>query len=170
MATSDRKLEDLKQKIKTAFADVLYPKEKISGYDNEEGREIEAAFSNNEWKTIKPQILNEYYDIIPLLSPEAFHFFLPAYLLYSLDHFSGFETTTEFTIYAVTPTKSDVKDSLEYWKQKFEKFNSEQMMCIYEFLDLVKEDENFELFFEEVEIGKQVLEGIYRTKIEKINI
>ncbi len=87
MAVSETQLETLKQKIVSAFGDVLYPKGDIVSHECDECCEVGRIFANLDWKTIEPQFLENNYDKLPVFSPEAFHFFLPAYLIYSLEHF-----------------------------------------------------------------------------------
>jgi hypothetical protein len=153
-------LEILKQKIISSFADVPYPKDEIAPHECDECRDVRRTFANKNWKTIEPQILGGNFGIIPLFSPEAFHYFLPAYLIYSLDHFSEkYDTVCEFTIYAVTPDKKSIKKYFDYWREKFKDFTLEQMDCIYEFLDFVRDDENF-VRFKNVETGKQNLKDL----------
>ena len=81
MAVSETQLKALKQKIVSAFENVLYPKGDIISHECDECREVRKTFANLAWKTIEPQILENNYDKLPLFSPEAFHFFLPAYLI-----------------------------------------------------------------------------------------
>lgn len=158
MSVSQEQLENLKQKIIKAFEGVPFPQGIIALHECEECREVRKTFANKNWKTIEPEILEENFGIIPLFSPEAFHFFLPAFLIYSLEHFSDNDTTCEYTIYAVTPSKETaVKNAIDYWRRKFENFSPEQLNCIYTFLDFVKEDENFEYFFEQADEGKKFL-------------
>jgi len=158
MPVPKKQLETLKQKVISAFADVPYPKGKIAPHECEECCDVSKTFANKNWKTIKPTILEENPCVMPLFSSEAFHFFLPAYLVYSLEHFSEkYDTVCEFTIYAVTPDKKSIKNNSDYWREKFKDFTLEQMDCIYEFLDFVREDENFDRFFKEIEIGKENL-------------
>jgi hypothetical protein len=168
MVTSEEQLEILKQKVKIVFADVPYPKGIIAPHECDECQEVRRTFKNKNWKTIEPEILEENFGIIPLFSSEAFHFFLPAYLIYSLEHFSEkYDTVCEYTIYAVTPDKKSIKNTSNYWQEKFKEFTLEQMNCIYEFLDLVREDENFERFIKEVETGKQNLKEFIEPLLKK---
>lgn len=166
MNVSEKRLAELKQKIIRAFDNVSYPKESfVALYDHDEQRGIREAFANKDWQTIEPKILEEFYDTVPLFSPEAFRYFLPAYLIYSLDNFSADDkTTAEFTIYALSPTKNDLRESLEYWQVRFEDFTFEQLDCIYDFLDLVGDDENYEVFVGDVNGGRKRL----KTYIEPI--
>jgi hypothetical protein len=165
MQPGTEELKELQQKIFKAFADVLYPEGKLAAYDCEECRDLEKTFTKLNWRTIDREILEEYFGIIPLFTPESFRYFLPAYLIYSLEHFSPYDTTCEFTIYALTPSNKNMneKDMRNYWRDRFQNFTPEQMNCIYEFLDFVLDDENFYLFTKEVNIGKQNLKQLIKS-------
>jgi hypothetical protein len=80
----------LKQTIAKAFADVPYP-----GDDNitrcpyhcaECGR-IAEYFRGREWTGQTAEELRKYHVALSLFTPEAFHYFLPAFLLASLDSY-----------------------------------------------------------------------------------
>lgn len=168
MSVSENQLEKLKQRIFKAFEDVPYPKSTIAPHECDECRDVRKTFAGKNWKTIPAAILEENYGIIPLFSPEAFNYFLPAYLIHSLGNFGEkYDTTCEFTIYAVSPDNEDIKNRLDYWKQKFADFTTEQMNCIYEFLDFVRIDENFESFVNEVATGRQNLKDFIKPNLEK---
>lgn len=168
MSVPEKQLAELKQKIVKAFEAVPYPKDPIAPHECEECREVRKTFANQHWKTIEPAILEENHGIIPLFSPDAFRFFLPAYLIYSLDHFSEeYDTTTEFTIYAVTPSNKDIKAATGYWQEKFAGFDREQFSCVDEFLGLVGIDENFQNLAKQVGNGRQNLKTFIEPIIRK---
>lgn len=157
MSVSKHHLEALKQKIFASFENVPYPKGRIAPHECGECDDVCKTFKNKNWKTISPEIIEEYHGIIPLFSPEAFQYFLPAYLNFSLNNFDGYDTVCQFTIYATAPDNKSVQERLEYWRDRFARFSSEQMSCIYEFLDLARIDENFERSAKEISIGRQNL-------------
>lgn len=170
MVASKKQLEDLKRKIIDAFANVSYRKEIFGAlYEYDERRGVREAFANKDWRTIEPEILEKFYDLIPLFSPEGYHYFLPAYLINSLNTFSRKDKTTiEFTIYAVAPSKKDMRETLsEYWKSKFENFSFEQLNCIYDFLDLVGDDEGYKDFVGDVNGGRKTLKNYIEPIIRK---
>jgi hypothetical protein len=170
MITSKEHLESLKQKIKVAFADVPYPKGVLAPHECDECREVRRTFLNKNWKTIEPKILEENFGIVPLFSPEAFRYFLPAYLIYSLEHFSEkYDTVCEFTIYGVSPSKEAIETRLDYLQQRFKNFTSEQMSCIYEFLNYVRNDENFESFSEEAKQAEELIREFVDPVLRKKN-
>lgn len=165
MTTSKEKLDALKQKIVQAFEDVCYPTSEIATHECEECRGVRRTFADLNWKTIEPTILEENFGIIPLFSPEAFHYFLPSYLIYSLNHFSEKRTNEvlEYTIYAVAPTNKDLKERMEYWQERFQDFGGEQIDCIYKFLETIEADRDFYNFEKQVRNGKQNLKRLTET-------
>lgn len=157
MAVSQHHLEALKQKIFASFENVPYPKGRIAPHECDECDDVCKTFKNKNWKTISPEILEENHGIIPLFSPEAFQYFLPAYLIYSLNNFHEDDTVCQFMLYSITPSNKDINESLAYRRSKFVHFSSEQMSCIYEFLDLARIDENFNNSAKEISIGRENL-------------
>ncbi len=135
------KLTMLKQKVLQAFANVPYPKGILAPHECEECLELRETFKDQNWKTIDQKIIEKNYGQLPLFSSEAFHCFLPAYLIYSLENFND-NLICEFTIYALSPSKKDLKESFDYWKERFQYFTDEQMEMIYQFLDLVNENKD----------------------------
>jgi hypothetical protein len=168
MSVSNQQLEALKQKILAAFADVPYPKGVITSHECPECFDVRETFAGQDWKTIAPEIIEENFGKISLFSPEAFHFFLPAYLIYSLEHFDEqYDTVCEFTIYAVAPSNKDIQSRCDYEQKRFENFTTEQMNCIYEFLDFAEADENFESFVDEIRKGRQNLKKFIDPNLRK---
>lgn len=154
----EKKLESLKNRVLKSFADVQYPKGIIAPHECDECFDLRKTFKNQNWKTIDTKIIEENYSQLPLFSDEAFHYFLPAYLIYSLENFNDADDNMvcEFTIYGVSPSKTGIREDLDYWKYKFSNFTIEQINLIYDFLDLVKanESESFRFFDKIVDDGK----------------
>lgn len=151
MSVSKEKLNTLKQKIIEVFDDVPFPA-LIAPHECDECFELEETFNGKDWRTIEPEILEGNFANLSLFSSEAFHYFLPAYLVYSLNNFND-NLVCEFTIYALTP------EEIQFVQYKFKNFNRKQLEVIYAFLDLVKakKDDNFDWFHEQVEKGKNNL-------------
>lgn len=149
------------QKVLSAFDGVPYPKGVIAPHECEECWELENTFENKNWKTIDDKIVEENFSNLSLFSSEAFNYFLPAYLTYSLKNFND-NFVCEFTIYALTPNNN----GLDYWNYRFEKFTDEQMNVIYDFLSLVleKSDDNFDFFHEQVKLGMSNLKELSKWK------
>jgi hypothetical protein len=79
----------LKQTIERAFRDVPYPgDDKITHcpYNCAECRRVAAFFKGKEWTGHTAEELRGHHVALSLFTPEAFHYFLPAFMLVSLDH------------------------------------------------------------------------------------
>lgn len=137
------KLEELKNRIIEAWADVGRPTQRLVEHECDECHQLETAFANLEWKVISSDLLRENFDAQPLFSPEAFHGFLPAYLIYSLENF-GEDDVSEFTIYTLSPG-SDIKADPRWWQRRFSHFQSNQFNLVYDFLTLALVEEDITL-------------------------
>ncbi len=135
------KIEHLKSEIFKSFSEVMPPeKDDIAPHECEECKGVRKDFADIKWQKASNSLLEANYDKIPLFSPQAFNYFLSAYLLYTLNNFSDEHSEVcEFTLYAVIPDK-DWKNSdgnvSDYWVEKFRPFTFAQMNCIYQFLEL----------------------------------
>lgn len=80
--------DELRSMIVHAFADVRYPGDDHIVADPDhcpECEDVAAAFRGRHWKELTPALIFERKDALPLLRPEAFRYFLPAYLLACVD-------------------------------------------------------------------------------------
>jgi len=138
-------IEHLKSEIIKAFAEAEQPaKDNIALHECEECRGVRKDFANVKWQEASNKLLEDNFGQISLFSPQAFNYFLPAYLLYTLNNFDdGFLGVCEYTLYALTPDKSwknENGDVSSYWTEKFNLFTFAQMNCIYQFLALAKQN------------------------------
>jgi hypothetical protein len=139
------KIERLKNEIIKAFSETEQPaKDNIALHECEECRSVRKDFANVKWQEASNKLLENNFGQIPLFSPQAFNYFLPAYLLYTLNNFDDeFSDVCGFTLYALTPDKTWKNkngDISSYWIEKFSLFTSAQMNCIYQFLALAKQN------------------------------
>jgi hypothetical protein len=77
----------LKETIEKAFADVPYPGDgniTRCPYNCAECRRIAAFFKGKQWTGHVAEELRPYHVALSLFTPEAFHYFLPAFMLVSL--------------------------------------------------------------------------------------
>ncbi len=88
MPPTAREVEALKARVAAAFADVPPPPEGgLVSHPCEECAGVARSFAGLRWGEAGAEVLEENYDKLPLFTPAAFRHFLPAYLLYSLEHF-----------------------------------------------------------------------------------
>lgn len=121
--------EQLRSQIVEAFKPAQQPKaEEISNERHcDECRGLAKALRNRKWYEVPPEIVDANHDKLPLLSPIAFRYFLPAYMLRSLDAPGG--STWQFTFYALTPKGTD------WLLPNVELLTKSQMEAIIAFLD-----------------------------------
>jgi hypothetical protein len=77
----------LKQTIETAFKDVPYPGDNNitrCPYHCSECRRIAEFFKGKTWEGHTIEELRNYHVALSLFTPEAFHYFLPAFMLVSM--------------------------------------------------------------------------------------
>lgn len=166
MLYSQEKLKSLKTKIVEAFDNVTNPKSFIVEHECEECFEVRKTFLNKDWKQITEKILQENYDKLPLFSPEAFHCFLPAYLIYSLEHFKEDEVC-DFVVYGLMAKQNQIKAKPEYWKNRFQYFSKAQADLVSEFMDLAIQSGEYDIFISEIEFGKQILNEIVKVDLRR---
>lgn len=164
MDNISEKLVNLKQRVINAFEYVSVPKGLLTKGECEEGEvdclEIRENFTGKEWRTLTPEILEASYDKLPFFSPEAYHCFLPAYLIYSLENFRDNANldgslVLEFTGYNFM---YHGKDESNHWKlDRYQNFSKKQLYTIYEFIDLLLQKEDYDEFIIQLKREKQFL-------------
>lgn len=93
---------ELVDRILTEFRTDARPPGRVVVHRCEECERVSTDFAGKHWTDLSPQVLRFHYDAIPLLSPEAFAYYLPAYLLFAArDPSSG---VAEMLLYALGPT------------------------------------------------------------------
>ncbi len=79
--------------IENAFADVPYPgDDNIADHqDCLECDDVRAFFRGKSWRQLKFPELQDFHGALPLLTVEAFHYFLPGFMLACLDDWNSAE-------------------------------------------------------------------------------
>lgn len=168
MSIDDKQIAQFKEKLMRRFAEVPAPhSQQLTNDDGWEFQALQIAFSGENWRTIDPQVIRQNYDQLPFFSPEAFHYFIPAYLMYSVDEPEGLPVC-EYTIYALTPGKESDSTSRWYLK-RLKLFSREQMSSIYEFLDLVRQNPEAYDFYTRIDRGRKRLEKYYEQAHSVVN-
>ena len=77
----------VRESIEAAFADVPYPgDDRIADHQNcLECEDVRGHFRGATWRGHTLPELRQYQDVLPLFTPEALQYFIPAYMLVSLD-------------------------------------------------------------------------------------
>ena len=122
----------LREMIVAAFGEVPYPgDDSIALHECAECQDIRRDFQGQSPWTIAPSVLERRYDSQPLLSPQALQYFLPAYMIYALDHPDS--EISRFTGYTLAPADYDDHD-----RQRFRLFTTAQKASIIALLEFMK--------------------------------
>ncbi len=136
---------ELRQQIESAFAEVLHPGDDRIAYSNidQDGASLAAAFRGKHWKELKPHELHHHE--MTFLSREGLQFYLPAYLLASMEGYDGtlYEDIRPFTVYGLTLPDEDTprnRNLRESRLRDFESFTPAQKQAIRSFLEYARDE------------------------------
>lgn len=170
MDNFSEKLAELKEKIIKVFDEVSIPKGSVAEHKCEECSEMREVFTGKEWRTLTPEILEANYDKLPLFSHEAYHCFLPAYLIHSLENFRDNSNLDGDLVWEFTGYNFMYHGKLEPndWKlNRYQNFSKEQLYTVYEFIDLLIQKEDYDEFIIQLKREKQFLADYIEPKLEK---
>lgn len=127
--------------IRASFPDDSPPEELIE-HLCDECLSLRKAFIGKTWSDISENTIVENYDKLPLFTPEAFAFYVPAFMTFVLREATKDDSVLEFLIYSLSPSGDNSESFLNLRK---EKLNSAQRKAICNFLHFVRiEDDSFE--------------------------
>ncbi len=135
----------VKRKVIEAFAGTPNPgDEKLcadqSGYDPE-CQEIAAAFKGKQWKDVTVEMVRKYGDALPLFTPAAFRYLLPAYVLAVINSYYDVDVARDGVLFNLTPPKKQDGWEWDFFWTRAQKFNQREADAISSFLELMKEYE-----------------------------
>ncbi len=115
---SEKLRQAMARRVEEVFTEQAYPGDenivayygyKTPGYPSlpEEG------YVGQDWRTMSLDHLVEYRDYIVFLSPEAFRYFLPGFLIASLLHPDESDTLVDNVVGALTPLEGDPTHCLD---------------------------------------------------------
>lgn len=138
-------IERFKEDVSRAFSDVHAPERPLTDHECEECLSLQEGFAGKSWKEVSPELIRGHYSDLPLFSAGAFHAFIAAFLIYSLENFDDDNLVSEFTAYAFLPDKRAVEDEEHenWWKLKLSLFSDEQFELVLKYLDLVHEHDKY---------------------------
>ncbi len=127
------RLRALRQRIRDAFAEVPAPS------DDAYARRL---FEGRRWKELRGARVDAAYDELPQLGPDAFRYYLPAYLLRALDALDGPSAARgraaevlEFTLYALMDTTNEMLLAGTFANTRV--FSDDEKAAIREFLETI---------------------------------
>src|SRR5689334_9263616 len=119
-------MRDTRAMIRKAFAKVPKPREAraIAPHECSECDCVVRDFAPHTFDHLPTKVIASHKDSLPLLGPTGLQHYLPAYLLYSLDHPES--DVMMFTVFHLSPNKKSVEKTREYFEQRFGLFTDEQ--------------------------------------------
>ncbi len=124
--------EELKKCIREAFADAIYPGSDnitISACPCTECTETRTFFESKHWRDVAVTGLpfHAFWGGLAIMSPEAWRFYLPAYMLLSLKGDGDPLGTLECALYGLSPAPPSAHDWLT---ERTHSFSRAQQECI----------------------------------------
>jgi hypothetical protein len=161
MQSSELSVKNLQTKIEAAFSGIEPPlPENIARYNEyPEGRAIRRVFRGENWRTIPAKKLEWGFDKLPLLTPDAFHYFLPAFMLYSLQKPEG--EVCLFVLYALAYNKNEDK---YWWQESLDKFTNNQKTACNWFLRWLLLNPEYRDYDEDADAIKHALKTWWKTE------
>jgi hypothetical protein len=135
-------------KICAAFAATPYPGDENIAVDqtghDPECNEIATAFAGKRWTQITPEILREFSQSLPLLTSPAFRYFLPAYMIGTIDPQVDLSGARDFVVFNLTPPGARTGWQADLFRARAELFTTEERDAIRSFLELMEQQKRAE--------------------------
>jgi hypothetical protein len=163
--SSSGRITKLKLKIAEAFNNVKLKNEIVIEHDCDECWELDKTFSEfKSWKEVPKDAIVANYNKLSFFNSEAFHCFLPAYLLYALDHTNEFDEVYDFCCYGFMLRENESAGQIQWKKERYLYFNEIQLKLVSDFIDVAIENEDFEDFIAQLKRGKNLINEIIKNK------
>lgn len=133
--------ENLRLEIEAAFADTKYPGDDRLVYDNSgyhlECNEIAAAFRGKDWRELSVEMLRYHAQSLAFMTPEAYRFYLPAYLIAAALHYDEADIIPDAVVFNLIPPSEDWL--FHMYRQKMQGLTAAQRRAIRSWLQFLKE-------------------------------
>ncbi|NJL88244.1 MAG: hypothetical protein HC886_23475 [Leptolyngbyaceae cyanobacterium SM1_1_3] len=125
------------QKTQTAFATSQYPGDDDLVEDKSywEAINLSEQFRGKDWKKIDLKVLKKNRFSLSLFTPEAFHYYLPTFILASVLHPDEVDTLPDSVFYSLTPPEEEGAE-MDKFRRRTENFNATQRESIREYIEL----------------------------------
>lgn len=135
--------EPAKTSILEAFAHVAYPGDdhlvvNQTGSDPE-CNEILDAFRGKTWMEVSAQEVRRFAEALPLFTPAAFRYFLPAYMVACLDAPQEADVAKDFLLFNLTPPRDTSGWEFRFFRARADGFGPAERAAIASFLSVMKQ-------------------------------
>jgi hypothetical protein len=126
---------DLVDRVSAAFQADSSPPERIVVHRCEECERVSLDFAGRTWTELSRDVLEYHHDSIPHFSPEAFAYYLPAYLLLAA---KDPRRIGEMLLYSLGPSASERAAE----RRAACKYSVEQLHLIVEVAEMIAADDS----------------------------
>lgn len=135
----------MKAALLAAFAAVPYPGDERIVVDQEafdpECAEIVRAFTGMRWQDVSVETVRRFKDALPLFTPEAFGFYLPAYMVACIDAPHEVDVALDSVLFRLTPPLPASGWRWDFFQARVQGFKALQVDAIRSFLALMNQRE-----------------------------
>ncbi len=132
------------RQIEAAFASREYPGDThiVADAEDWESPEILEGLQGKAWDELSVATLFEQRLCLWMLTPEAFQYYLPAFIRAALLYPDQVDTLTEYTLFVLAPPAEEAEERKQRWFTcRVEGFDAAQKAAITEFVKLFVETE-----------------------------
>ncbi len=163
MAEQTLTAEELTQLIEAAFAETAYPGDERLVSESCD-LEVAAAFRGRHWRELPLDMLARYHEALFFFTPEAYCYYLPAFLLASALHYDEADLIPHSVVFSlIAPTQREIilrpvafssplpkQEVIDFYQRRMERLTAGQRQAIRCFLEFMKahhgEDDPFRDF------------------------
>lgn len=108
---------------------------------NPESLALAQAFRGLPWQTVNADMVRTFKDALPLFTPAAFAYYLPAYMLACLKAPDEVDTAFDGVIFNLTPPRTRRGWKWVFFQDRSTRFDAAEVSAITRFLALAAEQE-----------------------------
>jgi hypothetical protein len=131
----------LSRQIQDAFAATPYPGDERIGGFGYFSREVQVAFRGHGWRDLSAEVLFWHRWDIFLLTPEAFRYYAPAYMLASLYYHDEMDSLPDNLLFCLTPQREEYAHNYfagelnDYFSRRAAQFNAAERAAVLAFVE-----------------------------------
>ena len=107
-------------------------------YKPSDGWNCAEVFRGKDWRSVPPKDLLKC--AIPFLLPQAFHYYLPTYMLAKLEHPDEADVAGDFIVYSLVPPSDQI--AAASWLKRMNRLDNAQKTAVRLFLETVAADQD----------------------------
>jgi uncharacterized protein DUF6714 len=150
---------EVRQKIERAFGDVPRPSDdRICGTYGDEARDDTEPYKGRDWRDLERDLLGYYHYALTWFTPEAFHYYLPAFLVAGLE-----DPDAIYVVSVLQMLRPNEDPSLDpFSRDRWQLLNDEQIAAVQLWLEWLLARSRPESYFAgEVREALTTLRGRY---------